>query len=108
MLEAGDKREEVGEPSHSERPLAPFLRPLLPPPELRTASVVANRFVVSAVADHARLSTSVCVIVAKLTKFRVQAATRSNEMMPTMLEGTVVFVAVQAKPAVFSEGISAR
>ena len=45
--------------------------------------VRARRFVVSAVADHACLSTSVCVIVAKLAKFRVQAATRSNERMPT-------------------------
>ena len=43
-----------------------------------------------------------------LAKFRVQAATRSNERMPTMLEGIVVFVAVEAKPPVFSEGISAR
>ena len=70
--------------------------------------VRARRFVVSAVADHACLSTSVCVIVAKLAKFRVQAATRSNERMPTMLEGMVIFVAVEAKPPVFSEGISAR
>lgn len=70
--------------------------------------VWARGFVVSAVADHACLSTSVCVIVAKLAKFRVQAATRSNIRMPTMLEGMVVFVAVEAKPPVFSEGISAR
>ena len=48
--------------------------------------VWARRFVVSAVADHACLSTSVCVIVAKLAKSRVQAATRSNERMPTMFE----------------------
>ena len=54
------------------------------------------------------LSTSVCVIVAKLAKFRVQTATGSNEKMPTMLEGMVVFVAVEAKPTVFSEGIHAR
>ena len=33
------------------------------------------------------LSTSVCVIVAKLDKFRVLAATRSDERMPTTLEG---------------------
>ena len=70
--------------------------------------VVRARRLVSAVADHACLSTSVCVIVAKLAKFRVQAATRSNERMPTMLEGMVVFVVVEAKPPVFSEGISAR
>ena len=47
-------------------------------------------------------------IVAQLAKFRVQAATRSNERMPAMLEGLVVFVAVEAKPPGFSEGISAR
>ena len=68
----------------------------------------ARRFVVSAVADHACLSASVCVIVAKLAEFRVQAATRSNERMPTMLGGKVVFVAVEVKPPVLSEGISAR
>ena len=33
---------------------------------------------------------------------------RINERMPTMLEGMVVFVAVEAKPPVFSEDISAR
>ena len=60
------------------------------------------------VADQACLSTSVCVIVAKLAKFRVQAATCINERMPAMLEGMVVFVVVKAKPPVFSEGISAR
>ena len=70
--------------------------------------VWARRFVVSAVADHACLLTSIFVIDAKLAKFRVQAATRSNEIMPTMLEGLVVFVAVEAKPTVFTEGISAR
>ena len=70
--------------------------------------VRATRFVVSAVADHACWSTSVCVIVAKLAKFRVQEATGSNERMPTMRDGMVVFVAVEAKPPVFSEGISAR
>ena len=70
--------------------------------------VGARRFVASAVANHACLSTSVCVIVAKLAKFRVQAVTRSNERMPTMLEGMVVFVAVEAKPPVFSESIRAR
>ena len=69
--------------------------------------VRARRFLVSAVADHACLPTSVCVIVAKLIKFRIQAATRSNERMPTTLEGMVVFVAVEAKPPVFPEGISA-
>ena len=70
--------------------------------------VRARRFVVSTVAGHACLSTTVCVIVAKLAKFRVQAATRSNERMPTMLKGMVVFAIVGAKPPVFSEGISAR
>ncbi len=69
--------------------------------------VWARGFVVSARSDHACLSTSVCVIVAKLAKFRVQTATRSNERIPTMPEGMVVFVAVEAKPPVFSGGISA-
>ena len=68
----------------------------------------AKILVVSAVADCACLPTSVCVIVAKLAKFRIQAATRSNERMPTKLEGMAVFVAVQATPPFFSEGISAR
>ena len=66
--------------------------------------VRARRFVVSAVAAHACVSTLVCVVVTKLAKFRVQAATRSNERMPTMLEGMVVFVAVEAKPPVFVGG----
>ena len=70
--------------------------------------VRAIRFIVSVVAYHACLSTWVCVIVAKLAKSRVQAATRSNGRMPTMLEGMVVFVAVEAKPPDLSEGISAR
>ena len=69
--------------------------------------VRAKIFAVSAVADHAWLLTSVCVIVAKLAKFRVQTAARINERMPTMLEGMVVFVAVEAKPLVFPEGTSA-
>ena len=34
MLENKDEREEVDEPFHTERPLAPFLRPPLPSPEL--------------------------------------------------------------------------
>ena len=38
----------------------------------------------------------------------VERLTRINERMPTMLEGMVVFVAVKAKPPVFSEGIRAR
>ena len=70
--------------------------------------VRGRRFVVSAIVDHACLSTSVCVIVAKLDKFTVQAATRSKKKMPTLLEGMVVFVAVEEKPPAFSEGISAR
>ena len=70
--------------------------------------VRARRLAVSAVADHACLATSVCVIVAKLAKFRVQTAARINERMPTLLEGVVVFVwRVEAEPPVFSEGISA-
>ena len=66
-------------------------------------AVRARRFV-SAVADHAYWSTSVCIIVAKLAKFRVQTAIRSNERMLAMLEGMVVFVAVEAKPPVFLGG----
>ena len=67
-----------------------------------------KRYRLSGRADHAYLSTSVCVILAKLSKFRVQAATRSDEKMPTMLERMVFFVTVGAKRPVFSEGISAR
>ena len=37
----------------------------------------------------------------------VQEATRSNERMPTMLEGMVVFGVVEANPPVCPEGISA-
>ena len=51
-----------------------------------------------------RLPTSVLVIVAKLAKFRVQTAARNNEKMPTMLEGVVVFVAIEAKPPVVPGG----
>ena len=65
--------------------------------------VRARRFAASAVADHACLPTSVCVIIAK---FRVQTAARINKIMPVMLEGVVVFVVVEAKSPVFSEGIS--
>ena len=78
--------------------------------KMATISLVvvrARRLVVSAVADHACLSTSICDIVPKLAKFRVQAATRRNEKMPTMLEGMVVLVTVEVKPPVFSESISA-
>ena len=70
--------------------------------------VRAIRFIVSAVADQSCLSTSVCVIDAKLAKFRVQAATRSIERMPTVFEGMVVLVAVEIKSPVFSEDISVR
>ena len=66
-----------------------------------------EKIVVSAVADHACVATSVCVIVAKLAKFRVQAATRSNEGMRTMHDGMVVFVAVEANPR-FSRRALAR
>ena len=55
-------------------------------------AVRVRRFAVSAVADHACLPPSVCVIVVKFVKFRVQTAARINERMPTMLEGVVVFV----------------
>ena len=44
----------------------------------------------------------------RMAKFRVQAATRSNERMPTMLDGMIVFVALEAKPPVYSQGISAK
>ena len=70
--------------------------------------VRGRRFIVSAVVDHACLSTSVYIMVAKLAKFRVQADTRINERMSTTLEGMVVIVVVEAKTPVFSEGISAR
>ena len=73
-----------------------------------SCGVRARRFVVFAVADHACFSTSLWVIVAKLAKFRVQADIRSNKRTPDMLERMVVFVAVDAKPPVFPEGISAR
>ena len=76
-------------------------------PTIFLVVVRSRRFAVSAVADHACLPTSVRVIVAKLAKFRVQAAACINERMSTMLEGVVVFVAVEAKPPVISEGISA-
>ena len=66
------------------------------------------RFVVSAVDDHACLSTSACVIVAKLAKFRVQAATCSDQRMPILLEGMDILVTVEAKPPDFSGNISAR
>ena len=61
----------------------------------------------SAVADHVCLPTSVCVIVAEFAKSRVQTAACINERMPTMLEGVVVFVAVEAEPPVFLVGTSA-
>ena len=70
--------------------------------------VRARRLAVSAVVGHAYLPTSVCVIVAKLTKFRVQTAGCITERMPTMLEEVVVLVEAEAKPPVLSEGISAR
>ena len=38
VLEAEDERGQIDEPSHAERPRAPFLRPPLPPPELRPLS----------------------------------------------------------------------
>ena len=40
VLEDEDEREEVDEPSHAERPLAPFLRPPFPPSELRPTAPV--------------------------------------------------------------------
>ena len=64
----------------------------------------AKRFNVSAIEGNTCLPTSVCVVVAK---FRVRAASLNNERMPEMLEGVVDFVAVEAKPQVFSEGVSA-
>ena len=69
--------------------------------------VRARRFAVSTVADYACLPTSVCVIVAKSAKFRVQTAARINERISTILEGVVVLVAVEAKPPVFRR-VSAR
>ena len=69
--------------------------------------VPARRFADSAVADHAYSPTSVCVIVATLAKFRVQTDAPINDRIPAMLEGVDVFVAVAAKPPVFSGCISA-
>ena len=66
-----------------------------------------NIFAVSAVENHACLPTSACVIVAKLANCRVQTPAGINERISTMLERVVVFVAVGAKPLVFSEEISA-
>lgn len=57
--------------------------------------------------DHACLPTAVGVIVTKLAKLRVRPATRNKKVMATMLEGVIVFVAVEAKPQVFSNGVSA-
>ena len=56
--------------------------------------VQAKRFAVSVVAGHACLPMSMCVIVAKLAKIRVQAAARSIERLPITHEGVVVFEAV--------------
>ena len=70
-------------------------------------AVRARSVSVSAIADHACLTTSVCVIVTRSAKFKVQTAARINVWTPTVLEEVVVFVAVEAKPPVFSEGISA-
>ena len=44
---------------------------------------------VPAVVDHACMPTLVCVIVAKLSKFRVQSAARINGRMRTTLEGVL-------------------
>ena len=68
--------------------------------------VRAKTIVATAVPDHACLQMSICVIVAKLSKFRVQTTARISVKMTSKLEGVVVFVAIKAKPPVFSESIS--
>ena len=65
--------------------------------------VRARRFAVAAVATHTCLPPSVGVIVTKLVEFRVQAAVRVNEWVPTVPERAGVFVAVEAMSPVFSE-----
>lgn len=67
----------------------------------------ATRFAIGAAAEHAWLPTSVCGIVAMLTKFRVQRVTLIFEKNTTMLEIVIVSAAVGVKPPVFSEGINA-
>ena len=69
--------------------------------------VRARRFAVSAVAYSVLWPTLVCVIVAKLVKFSVQIAARVDQRKPVMLEGVVIFVAVEVKPPISSEGIGA-
>ena len=60
--------------------------------------VRSRRFAVLVVADHACLPSSVCVIVAKLAKSRVQAATRSNERMPKCLMERLSFCQLRQSP----------
>ena len=69
--------------------------------------VRARRFAVAAVASHVFLPPSVSVIVTKVAEFRVQAAARINEWVPTISERVGVFVAVEAMSQVFSEGSGA-
>ena len=69
--------------------------------------VRARRFTVAAIASHACLPSSVSIIVAKLTEFRVQTASRINEWVPTIFGGVSVFVTVAAMPPVISEGSGA-
>ena len=84
--ERGQKRR-VSAGYHHRDPTCMWYRDSLPGPDpvgtlaidVKIATIFlvvvrARRFIVSAVADHACLSTSVCVIVAKMTNFRVQAA----------------------------------
>ena len=67
----------------------------------------ARRLAVAAVASHTCLPPSVSVIVTKLAKFRVQAAVRVNEWVPTVPERVGFFAVVEAMSPVFSEGSGA-
>ena len=69
--------------------------------------VDVRRFAVAAVASHVFLPPSVSVIVTKVAEFRVQAAARINEWVPTISERVGVFVAVEVMFPVVSEGSGA-
>ena len=92
-----------------------YLALLLVVPSRLTSTMVTNflvvvharRFAVAALVNHACLPSSVRVMVTKLAKFRIQAAARINEWVPTIPERVGVFVAVEAMSLVFSEGSGA-
>ena len=66
--------------------------------------VLAGRVAVAAIASHTCVPPSVSIIITKLAEFRVQTAARVNKWVPTVSEGVCVFVAVETKSPVFSEG----